>query len=412
MTTVPSGEIRSRAGRSLVAVDILLAVTLLVALLSWFFDPFRLSLGPAHLTVGWGPKPMLAPVLVLALRVFLARREERRGGRLIRCSLSLGTVLVVLVALEGLLAVLGVERGPHVFEVRKRDGEPVQGGGSMVFDDQLLWRFKAGAMFHGRRINSMGFLDREVAPAKAPGTRRVVCMGDSCTAQGMPPYAGHLDGLLKASPPDAANWEAFNTAVHGYTVLQGLRLFNLRVRDLRPDVVTIYFGWNDHWLNEVPDKQRMAWTASPFSRAVRDAVLRKRISALLQRDVPDAAGQVLRVAPADYERGLSDLIRAVRRAGAVPLVLTAPRAHTLTGLLVHNRQAESVEEAIRLHDEYAEITRRVAASERAPLLDLAAAFAGPEHDALFSRDGIHFENAGRRRIAELIHQELQSSVFR
>ncbi len=71
-----------------------------------------------------------------------------------------------------------------------------------------------------------------------------------------------------------------------------------------------------------------------------------------------------------------------------------------------------MEEAIRLHDEYVEITRRVAVEERAQCLDLAAAFSGPEHAKLFSRDGIHFENAGRRRIAEMIHHELLASGLR
>jgi lysophospholipase L1-like esterase len=251
-----------------------------------------------------------------------------------------------------------------------------------------------------------------VAEQKAAGVRRVICMGDSCSAQGMPTYAGLLHELLQVTPPDGNTWEAFNTAVHGYSVLQGLHLFELRVRHFQPDIVTIFYGWNDHWLNETPDAQRLALTASPFARAMQNAIHRKRISALLQREQPESGAKIIRVPPADYERGLRDLIRDIRSAGAKPLVLTAPRAHTLTSLLVHNGQAVSVDEAIRLHDEYVELTRRVAEAEGASLLDLAATFAGSENAALFSRDGIHFENAGRRRIAELIHRELQSPGLR
>jgi lysophospholipase L1-like esterase len=121
-------------------------------------------------------------------------------------------------------------------------------------------------------------------------------------------------------------------------------------------------------------------------------------------------GGALRVPPDRYRAALGRLIADIRNAGAVPLVITAPRAERVTSLLVRNGQATSVEEAIRLHDEYAEITREVAREAGAPLLDLAERFRAPAAAPLFADDGIHFKDAGRVRIAEAIYAAVQEIV--
>ena len=43
---------------------------------------------------------------------------------------------------------------------------------------------------------------------------------------------------------------------------------------------------------------------------------------------------------------------------------------------------------------------------KVPVLDLAHDFSGPEVDAYFSRDGIHFEADGLQAIAERLHTKL------
>ena len=59
----------------------------------------------------------------------------------------------------------------------------------MLKDPDLVWRFEPGSTVYGGKINSLGFRDREVNPKKAEGVRRVICLGDSMTAQGQPGYA-------------------------------------------------------------------------------------------------------------------------------------------------------------------------------------------------------------------------------
>jgi lysophospholipase L1-like esterase len=59
-----------------------------------------------------------------------------------------------------------------------------------------------------------------------------------------------------------------------------------------------------------------------------------------------------------------------------------------------------------LHDQYAQITRDVAAECRAPLLDLHRLLSGAASAPLFEPDGIHFIKDGRRRIAAEIYETL------
>jgi lysophospholipase L1-like esterase len=294
-----------------------------------------------------------------------------------------------------------------VFVVRGEGGKPVRADGSMVSDATLLWRYQRGATFNGRQVNALGFLDRDVTAQKNPGTRRVICLGDSCTAQGSPPYAGRLDQMLRDDPPDGHPWEAFNTGVHGYSVLQGLVLYRAEVSKLEPDIVTIYFGWNDHWLAHEKDGERLARAGSQTQTLLRNAIARKRLHTLLAPESKPSESDQIRVTPDEYRKGLADLMDAIRKSGAAPLVLTAPRAETIHRGIVHGGHAHSVHEAIELHDQYVAMTREVAAEQGAPVLDLAERFSGESSEQIFSKDGIHLTDAGLQRVAESIHAELK-----
>ncbi|MBU1909259.1 MAG: SGNH/GDSL hydrolase family protein, partial [Verrucomicrobia bacterium] len=172
--------------------------------------------------------------------------------RLLLAGLAAGMVLA-----GGEIALRGVRFSAPVqpITIVGRDGKakPDDDRG-MIPDSELQFRFNPGAEWRGRRINALGFLGREAESNKAPGAVRVICMGDSCTAQGNPPYADFLHERLTNAPPTPQPWEAFNMAVHGYSSEQGLRLFRRQTRYLQPDYVTLYFGWNDHWRSSISDR--------------------------------------------------------------------------------------------------------------------------------------------------------------
>ncbi len=398
--------------RWLTMLDLAILVVLLLASAGWFFEPFRLRHAGLQLKISMNIKPVLALLALLALRVaWAARSPAPRKPRLLpKFSLGLGMVLLTLTGIEAGLKHLGVPKGEAVFVVRGREGESIRADGSMVSDPELLWRFKPGTVFNGRPVNQLGFLDREVSVVKPEGVRRIISMGDSCTAQGWPAYPGILHNLLQEHPPSGPRWEAFNTAVHGYTVLQGLVLYRKVVANLNPDLVTIFYGWNDHWQSAEEDAERLARSGSYLVTALRNGLARKRITQALGhfRRGGEERPLTVRVPSDQYEKGLQALVQEIQMSGAYPVLLTAPRAETLSRRLVHAHHTPSVEEAIRLHDAYNDITRNIAASTGAHLFDLAAHLAEPHY---FSDDGIHYTGEGIERIAQLLHAELTRIEF-
>lgn len=396
----------------LVLFDLLLVVDLLIILLAWLLDPFRLNLGPMHLTVHGGLKPILMLVLILGVRQLLAWTFARvyphvRGlwesAIFKKICFALITTYVFFALLESVLAwtKFNVALPPIVIQ-----GKNSQGGleiSDTVPDAELIFRLEPGSYLAGRRINSLGFRDREVDPRKKPGALRVICMGDSVTGQGRPGYSQYLHERLTNNPPTPGAWEAFNMGVHGYSSLQGLRLFQKKGRLLTPDIVTLYYGWNDHWLTDVPDRQRMGLEMRPFAGRIFELLRQKRIFSLVVwslnpvqhvavRNHGDT--RVPRVPPDEYHSTLTAFVREIRAAGAIPVLITAPR-RSLTQEVVGKEYVISVEQGNRTHDEYVEITRQVARESNVELLDLTSLFTNQACNGFFARDGIHFDYYGQ-----------------
>ena len=404
----------------LILLDLLLALCLLVLPLAWFFDPLQGEWG----RISWGWKPVLAPLLVLVLRTVLRQRWSTPGTRrrgllewsgFKKLAFAWTSTFIFFAATEGVLGLLGVEKAPAVPIVIRgqedQDTRHKKGDEKVIVDPELLWRFSPLAQWDGVRINEHGFRTRPFTAVKAPGTRRVIALGDSCTAQGEPPYSDRLHQLLQENPPTPESWEAFNTGVFGYSIEQGYRQFMKEVRHFQPDVVTIYFGWNDHWLHDKPDRLRLATRMSPGQARVARFIQNRRLFGMLARRIkaqapsPEAKGRGFRVPPEHYTETLSNLVVSIRSVGAQPLIITAARRE-LTPTLVKTGHAEELDVAEQAHDRYVELTRQVAESLQVPVLDLARDFSGPESDTYFSKDGIHFEKQGLQTIAERIQARL------
>ena len=381
----------------------------------WHIGWLRLSF-----SLSW-KKTAVVLIVLLAARPGLRHWRLRRGAPARglweqsgwqKIALALISLYLFMAAFEGVLAVAGfkAELPPVIFQ-----GLDEQGARSVeqtLPDPELLWRFEPGRMFQGIRINQLGFRDREANPAKAPGTRRVLCLGCSVTAQGLPGYPQYLHDRLQAAPPTPEHWEALNLGVHGYSALQGLRLFQRLGPQLKPDVVTVFFGWNDHWLATQPDRSRLAVRMGPWLGRLYHQLRGKRsfmfLSSILNPALRWRAGpgdRGLRVPPEEYRATLAQFIRAVRAAGAIPVLITAPRRGQSPELFKKS-YAWSITEAEQIHDRYVEITRDVARQQNAALLDLAALFAGPECDGYFAPDGIHFDLYPKE---EALHQTVPTS---
>ncbi len=400
--------IPTRCATGLIFLDLLVLASLVLLPLFWLVGGLSIPLPDGGAVVlPWSKKVLAGWFLLVGLRVALGVRTGRNGGDgagLWRRRPYPQAMMAVLSlcgffgGLEVLLELRGFEANlpPVVFE-----GKDEQGGRVVpetLPDAELLWKFKPGSIFQGKPINALGFRERDINPVQAPDTIRIMCMGDSVTGQGRPPYAQYLHDRLQAAPPGPGAWEAFNVGVHGYCVLQGSVLFDRLDPVLDPDIVTIYFGWNDHWLDRTPMSQQMAVRMGAVSGRIYETLKRSRLFCYLVVTLnpkkplraATTSDWVLRVPPDEYREGLAGLVRKIRASGAVPVILTAPR-RALTDALLRKNYARDLTEAEAIHDRYNEIAREVAAVENAPLLDLARQLEGPEHDHLFAPDGIHFD---------------------
>jgi lysophospholipase L1-like esterase len=399
---------------------ILLSTVILVV--TWISGRIEIFLGPAHFTVSRGAKPVIVLLALAALRGLVAWRGASLGADLVRMlksggvakpAMSIASVVLFFGIWETGLRKTGFEAELPQVVIRGEQGVDESRTGATIPDPELRWKFNPGADFNGWPVNRIGFLDREVEPEKVPGTIRVICMGDSCTSQGIPPYSGFLHERLQEAPPGDVPWESFNMGVHGYSSAQGLRLFQIRGKALAPDVVTLFYGWNDHWLGGRPDSNSMglgmnapkAW----FYKQLRDLrIFQYMIHKLnpARKLARTHTGLGLRVPEDEYLWTLTTFIDEIRSIGAVPVLITAPRAEKLTPLLVKNGQCKNLDDVTRLHDEYCELTRQVAKETGTALVDLAEVWSDPESAHFFSGDGIHFQREGRIRLAEILYDEL------
>ncbi|MDR0994089.1 MAG: GDSL-type esterase/lipase family protein [Verrucomicrobiota bacterium] len=432
MRKAPSGESEFRGTKPirllLNVLDAAMLLALLLLPLVWFFDPLVIRIGPLHSTISWDLDPVLAVLVLLAARLGVRARLRRKepsakgfadSAFFRNICLAVLPTFFLLVGLEAAAKWAGVRRMadvPIVITGEEALDTTVDQQNRVVRDPELLFAFNPGITWDGYRINRHGFRTWEFPAQKPQGTLRVISLGDSCTAQGHPPYSDRLNELLKADPPTDSPWEAFNMGVYGYSILQGYRQFVKYGHAYSPDVVTIYFGWNDHWTHEKTDRERMAVRLSPRVAKVVEALRKKRLYAVLARWVRPTVSAIsaedektYRVPLEEYEDVLEALVADIRNQGAVPVVLTAPR-RALHPVLVKTGHARSPEEAERVHDEYVEATRNIAREKKVELLDLAELFAAPEYDGIFLYDGIHFKEEGLELIAQHLSRKLNEMV--
>jgi lysophospholipase L1-like esterase len=308
--------------------------------------------------------------------------------------------LLVLGSAEAGLRAVGFER--ETVPVAMRFGYPDAAEIADLFqpDPHLFWRLRPGTTFEAEgpvAINALGFrgpLPREPRP---PRSARIAVLGDSVAFGASTAWPEIASTLLQR--------EVLNFGVPGYTVVQGLRQFEREVAPLRPDLVIVAYGWNDHWLARggLPDTDRrpppaaLARIASFLSRwrvyQALQAVLEK-----VAAPSPASAPSVPRVPPDVFADTLEALIGRVRGSGARPLVLALPSGHLpgrVPAYLVEGGFVGHGDDAIHDHRRYAGLARDTAARLDVPFLDLQPGF----DPSLFGGDGIHPNRAGLERVA-------------
>jgi len=228
----------------------------------------------------------------------------------------------------------------------------------------------------------------------------VVFMGDSCTEFGT--YPSKTLAILSAERPQLKR--GIKVGVGGWTVVQGSWQLDRDVLPMHPHVVTIYYGWNDHWIalgppdNEIRRNRVLTWLSDHL-----------RIVQLLAKVRTGLGGPVSsrpnRVDVATYETTLVGMVRRIHAAGAQAVLITAGANHVAGAEpeYLKVRHLRRLEDLIPVHQAYVDATRRAAASSGAILCDAAAHFAAmPDRRRFFfRRDGIHLTDLGDRELARM-----------
>jgi lysophospholipase L1-like esterase len=229
----------------------------------------------------------------------------------------------------------------------------------------------------------------------------VVFMGDSCTEFGSYP-ARTLQKLQAVSSPLSTG---VKLGVGGWSTEQGLDQLRRDVIALHPKAVTIYFGWNDHWMAmgltdpEIARADRLRGLADRFRLAQLWLEVTSHLAA--RRQPPPN-----RVPLPRYEANLLAMASESRAAGITPVFITAPSNHVVghEPAYLATRHVRSLSEVVPLHTAYVQATRTAALSSGAVLCDAASAFAAlpAPHDRYFRKDGIHLTDAGDEEMARAL----------
>ena len=229
----------------------------------------------------------------------------------------------------------------------------------------------------------------------------IVFMGDSCTEFGTYP-SRTLAKLQAAGSPLATG---VKLGVGGWSSEQGLIQLRRDVISLHPRVITVYYGWNDHWV-------AMGLTDPEIARAhaLREFASHSRLAQLwLKIEVGMAARRTPppnRVPLRTYADNLVRIATEARAAGITPVFVTAPSNHTVgrEPAYLATRHLRALSELVPLHTAYVDETRRIARQTVTPLCDAASAFAQlpAPHDRYFRADGIHLTDAGDEEMAGVL----------
>lgn len=310
-----------------------------------------------------------------------------------------GTAAAFLLAELG-LRIIGFEFDLYPTRVQFGWPDPVTIERRYEVDRELLWVPKD---YQSEVASSLG---------KRPS---VVFMGDSCTEFGR--YDEHLDSIITRRDPDS-NFTYVNLGVGGWSSFQGLVQMKRDVVRLQPSVATIYFGWNDHWRSfgivdkEIGDFYRayppllLAMSRARVVQLVNKGILALRADSAPAHKTPE------RVSLDDFESNLTSIVQIARDNGIIPVLLTAPTSHEVgkePDYLVP-RWLHDLSDLVPLHRRYVQVVRDVSVKQKVILIDLFDEFSrmsSEERARYFNDDGIHLNDAGNRRIAEMIYEHLR-----
>ncbi len=318
---------------------------------------------------------------------------KRRGVPWMRVALLASSTLVALVLAEVGLRACGFSYRLYPSRIEFGYPNPIELASLFQPHDRLLW-VKPD---HEEKL-------RRARERRPP----LVFMGCSCTDWGR-----YDDAFVRriAERHDGAQVDFVNLGTAGWSTYQGLEQMRSEVSDIAPRIVTIFFGWNDHWIGFGVDDA----TAAHLNRSPLFALQNLRLVQafdkwrVAQQGESHEVDEVIRVSPEDFQDNLRQMVDLARGFGAVPVLLTAPTSHRVghEPPFLAKRWVRKLEDLVPTHKRYVEMVREVAAEKQVPLCDLFAVFErmdSSEIGAMFKADSIHFSERGVEVVGEELYR--------
>ena len=113
-----------------------------------------------------------------------------------------------------------------------------------------MWALKPGVS----PTNIYGYQGRPVPVENIPGFKKILFLGDSCTNTWVGNYP--VKTVMKLKERHGVNMTPIIAGTPGYSTAQGVRWLPEFLAH-KPDVLVVYFGWNDHWFatSGIPDNE-------------------------------------------------------------------------------------------------------------------------------------------------------------
>lgn len=326
--------------------------------------------------------------------------------------------------------------------VGKYDKNPI-----WACDPVLYFKLTPDLNINGGSLNKAGFRAHEFTP-KPPGVYRVLTLGDSCTFgivtttffEYIPtPYAQKLEQIV-AERAGPGKVEVLNAGVPGYNSFQGVMLMRTKLRKLRPDLVTVRYGWNDHFMSRRIGGNAFREPSNAVLLAIQDLLLPTAIYSSLGRfqielDARRQANVSSKATVAeipreweptvpldDYKHNLRRIAELARGRGAEVWFLTSPHAFVTdenrgqydkfpnaasAKLLLSFNAIPTFDRLIEIHESYNDAARQVGAELGVPVVDMDAAYRAHASEHLFtSTDVPHPTQQGHDLEAEMLYAQL------
>ena len=298
----------------------------------------------------------------------------------------------------------------------------------IIYDPLMGWMNKPKyIMLNQFRIDENGFRIIESSPAPDKRKRLIVCMGDSGTfgilagREGSPfggfrfdSFPSYLQDIISKK-----NDMVINAGTIGYTSAHLLRQYTSSIRRLKPQILVIRIGHNDHlpsWDKRLDAKQPrnvvLRYIYHTFPSTLTVQTIARYIYLLREKSMGEPWST-----PDQYEYNLQTLINIANNDGTKVFLVDYPirpssippasKAAYLKQVKIQLR-LKSHQAYIELHEKYMQRMENIAKSTGTQIIRTRHRLEDPKEKAFSGWDAQHPNNRGMQIIAEEIAKVLPS----